>query len=99
MKDCRPKNDLGPLIRRLRISQGWTQDEVIERLFALGWDCDRSKYGKIEARMIRVTDFQVVYFGHLFGNDFKEAFWRMPQRALRPEAKKTVFPFEGGGEP
>lgn len=92
MKDRDPqrsKNDLGPLLRRLRLSRGRTQDEVVERLCALGWSCDRSKYGKIEAQMVRVTDFQIVYFGHLFGDEFKEAFWRIQRRTLRTEAEMT----------
>lgn len=86
MKNCDPqksKNDVGSLLRGLRLSRGWTQDEVVQRLMLLGWNCDRSKYGKIEARMVRVTDFQVVYFGHLFEDEFKEAFWHIRRRASR----------------
>lgn len=85
-----PKNDLGPLLRKLRLSEGWTQDEIIRRLRGLGWDCDRSKYGKIESRMVQVMDFQIVYFAHLFGRDFKEAFWHLQLRSLGSQGGHTA---------
>lgn len=78
-------NEIGPLLRQLRISRGWTQGEVVRRLRQLGWPCSRSKYGKIESQGVRSLDFQILYFGRVFGDAFKEALWQLPLRPLDKE--------------
>lgn len=73
-------NDIGPLLKLLRTGHGWTQNEVVRRLNLLGWPCTRSRYGKIESPGVQALDSCVIYFGRVFDEAFREAFWRLPLR-------------------
>ncbi len=49
-------NVVGPRVKELRESMGFTQEEMAARLTVLGWDISRGTYSKIEAQCRRVTD-------------------------------------------
>jgi transcriptional regulator with XRE-family HTH domain len=61
------KNAVGPVIRKLRNQQGWTQEELAAKLQLKGWDCTRSWLAKIEAQQVYVKDFELLYFCAAFG--------------------------------
>jgi transcriptional regulator with XRE-family HTH domain len=55
------KNIVGPQVRRLRYQRGLKQKDLAARLERLGWPIDRAGVSKIEARLMKVSDFQQLY--------------------------------------
>lgn len=53
-------NIVGPKVRKIRETQGLTQEELVVRCNLLHWDISRGTLAKIEARVRRVTDNEVV---------------------------------------
>ena len=60
------KNVVGPKIRSLRIQFCWTQDVLAKYLRRMGWKISRSTLAKVEARLIHVSDSDLLYFVRLF---------------------------------
>jgi len=54
-------NLVGPQVRRLRYQKGWSQNNLAIRLQLAGLDKDRSGVGKIESRLVHVSDFELLY--------------------------------------
>jgi transcriptional regulator with XRE-family HTH domain len=67
-----PYNAVGPIIRRLRVERGWTQDALAAKLQIAGWDCTRSWLAKIEAGQVYVRDYQIVFFCRVLGVELTE---------------------------
>lgn len=59
------KNIVGPQVRRLRYQRGLKQKELAAKLERLGWQIDRAGVSKIEARLMKVSDFQQLYLAHV----------------------------------
>jgi transcriptional regulator with XRE-family HTH domain len=53
-------NIIGPNIQKIRESQGLTQNDLVARCNLLEWDISRGTLAKIEARVRRVTDQEVL---------------------------------------
>lgn len=60
------KNVVGPKIRSLRLQFSWTQDLLAKYLRRMGWNISRSTLAKVEARLIHVSDSDLLYFVRLF---------------------------------
>ena len=60
------KNVVGPKIRSLRLQFSWTQDVLAKYLRRMGWKISRSTLAKVEARLIHVSDSDLLYFVRLF---------------------------------
>ena len=60
------KNVVGPKVRSLRIQFSWTQDALAKYLRRMGWNISRSTLAKVEARLVLVTDSDLLYFVRLF---------------------------------
>ena len=60
------KNVVGPKIRSLRIQFSWTQDALAKYLRRMGWNISRSTLAKVEARLVCVSDSDLLYFVRLF---------------------------------
>ena len=60
------KNVVGPKIRSLRLQFSWTQEALAEYLRRMGWNISRSTLAKVEARLVLVTDSDLLYFVRLF---------------------------------
>lgn len=56
-----PKNALGPVIKEIRASRGWTLEQVAERLRSEGWTCSAARLDRIERQKVTVKDFEVFY--------------------------------------
>jgi len=63
MKMC---NLIGPQVRDLREERRWTQQTLAEKLKIAGLDISLSSLAKIEARLVRVHDFELFYFACAF---------------------------------
>ena len=60
------KNAVGPKIRSMRIQLSWTQERLTKCLQRMGWNISRSTLAKVEARLIHVSDSDLLYFVRLF---------------------------------
>jgi transcriptional regulator with XRE-family HTH domain len=61
-----PEEQAGRTLRRLRLAQGWSQEEVARRMQAYGYDFHQTMIAKIEAaqrplRVRELADFAVLY--------------------------------------
>lgn len=54
------QNIVGPQIRRLRTQAGLSQDVLAAKLQMAGWDLSRAGLSKIEARIRRVNDAELL---------------------------------------
>ncbi len=58
----RNRNVIGPQVRRLRCQREWSQNDLAIKLQLLGMeDATRCKVSKIEARLVRVPDDDLIY--------------------------------------
>jgi transcriptional regulator with XRE-family HTH domain len=68
------QNMVGPQVRRLRCVRGWSQEKLAEKLQLLGWDIGRASVAKIESRVVRVHDYELLFFTEVFGVRLDELF-------------------------
>ncbi|MDD5349338.1 MAG: helix-turn-helix transcriptional regulator [Chthoniobacteraceae bacterium] len=54
------RNVLGPRIRQLRESKGWSQADMARRLQLMGWDVERTVLTKIELRRRCIADYELM---------------------------------------
>ncbi len=54
------QNLVGPAIRRLRMDAGLSQEALAAKLQVAGWDLTRGGLSKIEARLRRVNDAELL---------------------------------------
>lgn len=56
----RPKNIVGPQVRRIRDQLGWSQSMLAAKCQVAGWDVSRSIIAAIEGRVRWVGDFELL---------------------------------------
>ena len=54
------QNLVGPVVRRLRMAVGMSQDSLAAKIQMAGWDLSRGGLSKIEARLRRVNDAELL---------------------------------------
>lgn len=54
-------NIVGVKVKRIRELRGWSQEQLAAKCNLVGWDISRGTLAKIEAKIRRVTDFEVVH--------------------------------------
>jgi transcriptional regulator with XRE-family HTH domain len=54
------QNLIGPVVRRLRMAAGLSQEALAAKLQVAGWDLTRGGLSKIEARLRRVNDAELL---------------------------------------
>src|SRR5271170_1414711 len=68
------QNMIGPQVRRLRCVRGWSQEKLAGKLQLLGWDIGRASLAKIESRVVRVHDYELLFFTGAFNVRLNELF-------------------------
>lgn len=63
----KPRNIVGPVVRRLRHSMGLTQADLAAKLNLDGWDLARGTLAKIEAGIRWVADFELLALARALG--------------------------------
>jgi transcriptional regulator with XRE-family HTH domain len=56
----RQQNLVGPVVRKLRMAAGLSQEAFAAKLQVAGWDLTRGGLSKIEARLRRVNDAELL---------------------------------------
>jgi transcriptional regulator with XRE-family HTH domain len=56
----RYQNLVGPVVRKLRMDAGLSQESLSAKLQVAGWDLTRAGLSKIEARLRRVNDAELL---------------------------------------
>ncbi len=59
-------NVVGPQIRRLRYQQGCSQADLMVKIQLKGWDISRQSLAKIESKLHKVSDTELLYFADVF---------------------------------
>jgi transcriptional regulator with XRE-family HTH domain len=54
------QNIIGPTVRKLRMAAGLSQEALAAKLQVAGWDLTRGGLSKIEARLRRVNDAELL---------------------------------------
>ncbi|NWK54978.1 helix-turn-helix transcriptional regulator [Verrucomicrobiaceae bacterium N1E253] len=54
------KNVVGPVIRRMRVEAGLSQEKLAAKIQVAGWDLSRGGLSKIEAQLRRVNDAELL---------------------------------------
>jgi len=67
-------NLIGPNVKVFRDQQGLTQSELAARCNLLDWDISRGTLAKIESRVRRVTDYEVVLLAKALKIDIEQLF-------------------------
>ena len=62
------------------------------KLQLCGLDCTRLRLANIEAQEVRVRDFELLYFGHVFGKTLKVLFRTPLLESPLPPTQKTKKP-------
>ncbi len=67
-------NIIGPQIRKLRYNLNMSQPQLAVKLQLAGWDISRSKLAKIEAKIIKVADHEMLFFTRIFRVGIQELY-------------------------
>jgi transcriptional regulator with XRE-family HTH domain len=59
MRRQRPKNVIGPAVKRRRSEIGWSQANLAVQCQVMGWDASRSIIAAIEGRVRWVGDYEI----------------------------------------
>ena len=73
-----PQNLVGPVVRKLRMSAGLSQDAFAARLQVAGWDISRGGVSKIEARLRRVNDAELMILARALKCDLAALYPKRP---------------------
>ena len=77
---AKPKNIVGPSIRRLRCQRGLTQDMLAARCSVRGLELSRGTLSKIEAQLRCVVDSELLALAGVLGVRLEELFPKSSQR-------------------
>lgn len=72
-------NTVGPRVRQIREQQKLTQEQFVARCNVQGWDITRATLAKIESRVRRVTDFEVLMLAKCLKVEVGELFCEVNQ--------------------
>lgn len=85
------KNLVGPRIRKIRWERKWKQKDLAAKLQILGWDIDRAGVSKIESRLIKVSDYQLLCLMHVLKVDAQELLPAIdPKKPIDEQIRKLM---------
>jgi transcriptional regulator with XRE-family HTH domain len=61
------QNIVGPVIRRMRVDAGLSQEKLATKIQVAGWDLSRGGLSKIEAQLRRVNDAELLVLARALG--------------------------------
>jgi len=93
-------NVVGPQVGRFRNSKGWTQSVLARKLQLQGWDISLGSLGKLEARLRRVPDCELMFLAKTLSVSISDLFPKgVRLRELGPKfqsgGRNALFPARG----
>lgn len=79
-----PKNALGPAIKEIRVSRGWTLEQAAARLLSEGWTCSAARLNQIERQKVIIKDFEIFYLCAALEANPDDFWQRLKQSKTRP---------------
>lgn len=76
----RHQNIVGPVVRKLRMDAGLSQEALAAKLQVAGWDITRAGLSKIEARLRRVNDAEMLILARVLKVGVADLYPRRPAR-------------------
>ena len=76
------QNLVGPVVRKLRMAAGLSQEALAAKLQVVGWDLTRGGLSKIEARLRRVNDAELLVLARVLKVGVADLY---PPRVVNPE--------------
>jgi len=67
-------NVVGPRVKALRKDQGLKQSQLVAKCNLIGWNISRGTLAKIESKVRRVTDGEVVLLAKALGVEIAELY-------------------------
>lgn len=77
------QNLIGPVVRRLRMAAGLSQEALAAKLQVAGWDLTRGGLSKIEARLRRVNDAELLVLARVLKCGVAELYPAKPGNLAR----------------
>ncbi|QTN31213.1 helix-turn-helix transcriptional regulator [Akkermansiaceae bacterium] len=74
----RQQNIVGPTVRKLRMVAGLSQEALAAKLQVAGWDLTRAGLSKIEARLRRVNDAELLLLARVLKCDLADLYPKRP---------------------
>ncbi|MDB6021364.1 MAG: transcriptional regulator, family [Pedosphaera sp.] len=65
-------NLVGPQVRKYRSKRGWTQEKLAQKMQLLGWTVSRHSLAKLELRLRRVSDCELLFLAKALGTSVNE---------------------------
>jgi transcriptional regulator with XRE-family HTH domain len=84
----KPRNIVGPEIRRIRYQKGITQPQLVAKCNVAGWNISRETLAKIEAQIRWVSDIELLIIAEILGVKLPELF---PKPEIRVKALKNYL--------
>jgi len=93
-------NVVGPQVRKFRVRKGWTQSVLAQKLQLQGWSISIGSLGKLEAKLRRVPDCELMFLARALGVSIGDLLPRnLPLKQLGPKLQSgsriAVFPARG----
>lgn len=82
-QSSRQQNIVGPVVRKLRMAAGLSQEALAARLQVAGWDLTRGGLSKIEARLRRVNDAELLMLAKVLKCGVAELYPTKPRDLAR----------------
>jgi transcriptional regulator with XRE-family HTH domain len=60
------QNIIGPVVRRMRVEAGLSQEQMAGKIQVAGWDLSRGGLSKVEAQLRRVNDAELLVLAQVF---------------------------------
>jgi len=90
MQPSTPKNALGPALKEIRVSRGWTLQDASARLREAGMNCTGKQLEQIEAQRKSIRDFELMYLCAVLGVTQDELGERLKQAMARHPKIKNM---------
>src|SRR6266540_5757282 len=93
-------NVVDPQVRKFRVRKGWTQSVLAQKLQLQGWSISIGSLGKLEAKLRRVPDCELMFLARVLGVSIGDLLPRnLPLKQLGPKLQSgsriAVFPARG----
>jgi len=76
-------NVIGPILQKLRVAKGLTQEQVAARCQVRGFDLTRGTLAKIESQVRAVSDHEIPFLALGVDAEIQELFPRTPKSLIR----------------